>query len=140
MPVPVPMPRAIVAGEGDPQMKALTMCLNWKVIAALAVVASGIALAAPGLLVAALPLLFLAACPLSMLLMMRGMGGMGSSHAMPYPTPADTANRAGAESLADLKARLVRVQAEQQSLAASVAQMEQRAPVDADAAPLPAAR
>ena len=49
------------------------MCLNKKVIAGLAVAAVGIYLLAPGLFGAALPLLILSACPLSMLLMMRMM-------------------------------------------------------------------
>lgn len=54
-------------------MKMLKMCLNWKVLAGLAAVGVGIYLAAPALLVGALPLLLLAACPLSMLLMMWSM-------------------------------------------------------------------
>lgn len=55
--------------------KMLRACLNWKVIGGLAVVGLGIWLIAPNLLVAALPILVIAACPLSMLLMMRGMEG-----------------------------------------------------------------
>ncbi len=51
-------------------------CLNWKVIAALAAVGVGIYLVAPGVAAAAVPLLVLALCPLSMLLMMRAMGSM----------------------------------------------------------------
>lgn len=54
-------------------MKMLKMCLNRKVLAGLAAVGVGIYLAAPGLVVAALPILLLAACPLSMVLMMWGM-------------------------------------------------------------------
>ena len=53
----------------------LKMCFNWKVIAALAVVAAGIYMVAPVAFAAALPLLFLAACPLSMILMMKMMAG-----------------------------------------------------------------
>ena len=55
------------------------MCFNKKVLIGLAVVAVGVLLAAPELLGRALPLLFLAACPLSMVLMMRAMGGMGAN-------------------------------------------------------------
>jgi hypothetical protein len=51
----------------------LKMCLNWKVLASLAAVGVGIYLFAPGLLAEAVPILLLAACPLSMLLMMWGM-------------------------------------------------------------------
>ncbi len=54
-------------------MKMLKMCLNWKVLAGLAVVGVGIYLAAPDLVLAALPILLLAACPLSMGLMMWSM-------------------------------------------------------------------
>lgn len=54
-------------------MKMLKMCLNWKVIAALAVVGAGIYAFVPGLAATAFPILLLAICPLSMLLMMWGM-------------------------------------------------------------------
>jgi hypothetical protein len=54
-------------------MKMLKMCLNPKVLAGLAAVGVGIYLVAPDLVLAALPILLLAACPLSMLLMMWGM-------------------------------------------------------------------
>lgn len=56
-------------------MKMGGMCINWKVIAGLAVVGLGVWAVAPNLVGAALPLLILAACPLSMFFMMRGMGG-----------------------------------------------------------------
>lgn len=54
------------------------MCFNKKVIAGLAVVAVGVVVLAPNLLSRALPFLVLAACPLSMVFMMRGMGRMGA--------------------------------------------------------------
>ncbi|MBA2713292.1 MAG: DUF2933 domain-containing protein [Rubrobacteraceae bacterium] len=54
-------------------MKMLKMCLNPKVLAGLVVAGVAIYLVAPGLVAAALPILLLAACPLSMLLMMWGM-------------------------------------------------------------------
>jgi len=54
-------------------MKMLKMCLNAKVLAGLAAVGVGIYLVAPDLVLAALPILLLAACPLSMVLMMWGM-------------------------------------------------------------------
>jgi len=50
----------------------MKMCLNWKVLAGLGVVAVGILVVDPQLAARALPLLLVAACPLSMLL----MGGM----------------------------------------------------------------
>ncbi len=54
-------------------MKMLKMCLNWKVLAGLAAVGVGLYLVAPDLVLAALPILLLAACPISMVLMMWGM-------------------------------------------------------------------
>jgi hypothetical protein len=48
-------------------------CLNWKVVGGLAAVGLGTWVMAPHLLEMALPALLLLACPLSMLLMMRGM-------------------------------------------------------------------
>ncbi len=56
-------------------MQMLKMCLNWKVIAGLAVVGAGIFAVAPDLALAALPILLLAICPLSMIFMMKGMQG-----------------------------------------------------------------
>jgi hypothetical protein len=54
-------------------MKMLKMCLNPKVLAGLAATGVAIYLFAPNLIAAALPILLLAACPLSMLLMRWAM-------------------------------------------------------------------
>ena len=54
-------------------MKMLKMCLNPKVLAGLALAGVAIYSFAPNLAAAALPILLLAACPLSMLLMMWSM-------------------------------------------------------------------
>jgi hypothetical protein len=63
-----------VPSEEDPKkVKMLKMCLNPKVLAGLVVVGVAIYLIAPNLIGAALPILLLALCPLSMLLMMWGM-------------------------------------------------------------------
>lgn len=53
--------------------RVLKMCLNWRVLVGLGVVGLGIVLFAPGLLGRALPILLLAACPISMLVMMATM-------------------------------------------------------------------
>lgn len=67
-------------------MQMLKACLNLKVVAALAVLGVGIYLVNPGLALAALPILVLAACPLSMFLMMRMMGmGGGMNHGTAAP-------------------------------------------------------
>ncbi|MDP9402224.1 MAG: DUF2933 domain-containing protein [Actinomycetota bacterium] len=51
------------------------MCFNRKVLIGLGVVALGVLALAPGALAWALPLLVFAACPLSMVFMMRAMSG-----------------------------------------------------------------
>jgi L-asparagine transporter-like permease len=84
-------------------------CLNWKVIAALAAVGIGLYVLAPGLAGAALPLLVVAACPLSMLLMMRAMGSMGSCK------PEDDTTSANADELAQLRAEVAALRAERKS-------------------------
>lgn len=56
-------------------MRMLKMCLNWKALAGLAVLGLGIYAIAPNLAAAALPILLLAICPLSMMFMMKSMGG-----------------------------------------------------------------
>lgn len=58
-------------------MDMLKCCFNPKVLLGLGAVALGVLLFAPNLLASALPLLFVALCPLSMLIMMFGMRGMG---------------------------------------------------------------
>ena len=53
----------------------MQMCLNKRVVAVLAVAAVGLFVLAPRLLGAVAPILVMAACPLSMLLMMNRMSG-----------------------------------------------------------------
>ena len=66
------------------------MKINTKVVAALAAAALAIYLLVPNLFYAALPLLILAACPLSMLLMMRMMSGSKADAAEADSTPVDS--------------------------------------------------
>lgn len=76
-------------------------CLNWKVLAALAAVGLGVYALAPNLVAAATPLLVLALCPLSMLLMMRAMG---SGSARSRETPSNGTDTSG--ELAQLRAEV----------------------------------
>lgn len=63
-------------------MKLFGMCVNWKVVVWLMVVAAGLyVLVSPGMARAALPYLLSAVCPLSMLLMMKSMSSMSSAGA-----------------------------------------------------------
>lgn len=112
--------------EGVQDMQAMKQCLNWRVVAALVVVGLGVWLVAPNLIGATLPLLVLAACPLSMLVMMAAMGGTKGSQCAAEPAHERTplARRADEGQLAELKARLVRVQAEQEALAGTIARLE----------------
>lgn len=80
-------------------------CLNWKVIAALT--AAGLGLYASAVAADALPLLIVAACPLSMLLMMRAMGPLGRSKT--------TDGTDDAAEVARLRAEVATLRAERQS-------------------------
>ena len=111
-------------------MKIAGMCMNWKIVAGLAVVGLGIWAVAPNLIGAVAPLFLLAACPLSMLFMMRGMGGRGggSSRATPPAQTTQPTQIMGTrdEQLADLKARheaiaheIARIEAEMKQSRAS---------------------
>lgn len=103
----------------DGTRKMAGMCLNWKVIGGLAAVGIGIWIMAPQMVAGILPLLILAACPLSMLFMMRAMsGGQKNQSAAPH------APEAGARDLASLRAEHARMGAE---LAALEAEQQDRA-------------
>ena len=65
-------------------------CINWRIVGALALVALAVLAVAPNLLGAALPLLVLAACPLSMLVMMRAMQGGGRCESRSGATAGDS--------------------------------------------------
>lgn len=99
-------------------MNVFRMCLNWKVIAAVAAVAAGFYLYAPGLAAAALPFLVLAICPLSMIFMMSAMNGMGKD-ATADPGSGEQRSESPEEQLASL-------QAQQRDLAGKIAALERR--------------
>lgn len=110
-------------------MKLGSMCFNWKVIAGLAA-GVGIWVVAPNLALVALPLLVMAACPLSMFLMMRGMQG-GQCAAQPRETsqPREAGQPVGAvlprdEQLADLQGRLADLQRHHEVIADEIARLE----------------
>ena len=105
-------------------MGGLHLCLNWKVVAGLAVVGLGTWVVAPNLVWAAVPVLVVLACPLSMLLMMRGMGGTQCA------TQIEQEHRPREEQLAQLHARHA-------ALAREIAELESASdagvrPVEAD--------
>ena len=73
------------------------MCLNWKVLLGLAVVGLAIWVVAPQLVLAALPLLLVVVCPLSMLVMMGRMREGQSAQANQPPAAGRTRDEQVAE-------------------------------------------
>ena len=111
------------------------MCFNWKVLAGLAAVGVGIYVVAPELTLSALPLLLLAACPLSMLFMMKGMGGMQGGQCSTQGQQGQQAvgqPLSREEQLAQLRAQLQSVGEQQTALAR---QIEQLQPAEAEGRP-----
>lgn len=126
--------------------KMFGMCMNWKVIAALATVAVGLfVFLSPAMALAAVPFLLIAICPLSMLVMMKTMGNM-RQNAHPGAatgTQVGAATAGGAqqspcctsgkplskeEQVAQLQVQLRDMQAQQERLGAQLAQLETPAP------------
>lgn len=102
----------------------LRMCLNWKVLAGLGLVAVGVGVYSPGLLGAALPILLLAACPLSMLWMMRAMNHRdGAANCTPTPGISDDP--------AELRTRMNLLAAEQEEISERLARLR-TSPVPSD--------
>ncbi len=115
-------------------MNALKMCLNWKVMAALAAVGVGIFIFAPGLAAAALPVLVLAICPLSMLLMMGAMNNMGNGS-----QSGAACTMGGNRTLQSRDEELAQLEAQQQELASKIAMLEAEAEVRSKGRPRAAA-
>jgi hypothetical protein len=105
-------------------ISCLKMCLNWKVLAGLAVVGLIVLVVAPQLLGAALPILIIAACPLSMLFMMRSMSGNRNATTQMQGDQLPVAGVTRDDHLAALKSRLSSMQTEQETLSCQIAEME----------------
>jgi len=82
-------------------MKYLQCCFNWKVLVGLGVAALALWAAAPDVVGRALPVLIGLVCPLSMIVMMVGMGRMGRQQTRSSDAPFAVASRD--ERLADLQ-------------------------------------
>lgn len=92
----------------------MKMCFNWKVVAGLSLVGLTVLALAPNLIGSALPLLVLAACPLSMILMMRAMSGGGRCASGPSKRPTESRSD-GADSpdeMARLRAEIDQLRSE----------------------------
>jgi hypothetical protein len=138
-------------------MNTAGKCLDWKVLAGLVIAGLGLWVLAPDRVGGIWPLLLLAACPLSMLLLLWWGVQYGQRAALP---PPDSARRtlgnapdpdyvssplrvgqgaeanAPEEQIAALKAELASVQARQEAIAREIARLEvERGAQPADAAP-----
>ena len=98
-------------------LNLLRACADWRVIATLVAIGAGVAVLAPNLIAAAIPFLLIAACPLSMLVMMRAMG----SH---KPDPSQRLEPVAVDLPAQLRARLAAVQLEQERLKQELARVD----------------
>ena len=105
-------------------ISCLNMCLNWKVLAGLAVVGLIVLLVAPQFIGAALPILLVAACPLSMLFMIRGMSGNGNATTQMQGERMPAVGLTRDEHLTTLKSRMSSMQAEQEDIARQIAEIE----------------
>jgi hypothetical protein len=108
------VPADSIRRAGQWASNPLAMCLNPKVLAGLAVLAVGLFVFQPRLLSVALPVLLVAACPLSMAAMMWGMRRSSGSR-----TPASSTLPPKAR-LEELQAELVRVKTERAQLSAEL--------------------
>ena len=90
----------------------MKMCFNCKVMAALAVAGLGVVVFAPDVLGAALPLLLLAAWPLSMVVMMRAMSGGNRCDDRSMANAAETGTAAASSEATRLRAELDQLRAE----------------------------
>ncbi|PSB13357.1 hypothetical protein C7B76_20175 [filamentous cyanobacterium CCP2] len=112
------------------KVNLLGMCFDWRVLVGLVAVGIAIAVLAPQLTLSALPLLLLAACPLSMLLMMVMMNRMdkdsmsASSHPLVNRLPASKPLGRD-EQLAQLREHLQQLQTQQEAIAHQINTLEQ---------------
>ena len=97
------------------------MCFNWKVLAGLGLALVAILVAAPGLALSLLPFVLLAACPLSMMLMMRGGHGHAGHQAQEHPMP---------QSKESLELRLQALAEEQRRLQDEIGKLEDQRRAD----------
>jgi hypothetical protein len=85
------------------------------VVAVAALIGVGLWIVAPGALAGVVPLLFVLACPLGMVFMMKAMGGMGRQNredAEPAPTANPATSSAREQELAELRGELESLKSE----------------------------
>jgi hypothetical protein len=95
-------------------MNILRACLDWRVVSGIAALGIAVYLVNPAILAAAFPLMLIAVCPLSMILMMRAMASQPAQ-----PKVSDPVERAG-----QLRIQLAAAAREQQRLARELETVE----------------
>ncbi len=101
------------------------MCFNKKVMGGLALVGLGIFTVAPNLFVSALPLLLVAACPLSMLFMGKAMmGGNSCSRGEPVREAVPVTAGSREARLAQLRTQLATINDQQRMLAQQIDEIQ----------------
>ena len=110
-------------------MSILRTLADWRVVAVLVAVGAGVALLATNMVAAAIPLLLVAACPLSMVVMMRSMGSR-ETHASPSPDGSG-------DRRSQLQDQLAAKRLEQLQLEEELARLEGATPPGEDPAPAP---
>lgn len=99
-------------------MKFLRLCLDPRVLLTIALGGVAVVIIAPELVAATIPLLVVAACPLSMVLMMRSMGNTSS---VPNPAP-------GFDRTTDLRRELDELMERQRRLEAELVAAQHTSP------------
>lgn len=87
-------------------------CFNWKVAAGLTTAGLAVFAFAPNLIGAALPVLIIAACPLSMVVMMRAMSGGSRCDTASNGTDGESNSAATPNEVARLQAEIDQLRAE----------------------------
>ncbi len=90
----------------------MKMCFNWKVAAGLTAAGVAVFAFAPNLIGAALPLLIIAACPLSMVVMVRAMSGGSRCDPASNGTDSESNTDATPSEVARLQAEIDQLRAE----------------------------
>lgn len=103
----------------------LGYCLDVRVLVAIALVAVGVLVLAPGLFWTALPVLAILACPLSMLFMMRGRGKMNGQ---PKSRSAADEPISREDQLRGLQDQLAGVESQQAAIASRIQQLSREQP------------
>lgn len=94
----------------------MKMCFNWKVAAGLTAAGVAVFAFAPNLIGAALPVLIIAACPLSMIVMMRAMSGGSRCNTASNGTDGESNTATTPNEVARLQAEIDHLRAERSGM------------------------